>query len=61
MTSGCIACHAVSALEVQGGVTGPDLSNSYVNVPDKHGVPIDEFLKEPTTAVMSGVIGKSID
>ncbi|MBP1932451.1 c-type cytochrome [Ammoniphilus resinae] len=54
---GCSACHAVSSLGVQGGATGPDLSKAYTNVPDKHGVPIEEFLKKPTSAVMSGVIG----
>lgn len=54
---GCIACHAVSSLNVQGGATGPDLSQAYVNVKDKHGVPIEEFLKKPTSAVMSGVLG----
>jgi len=54
---GCSACHAVSSLGVQGGATGPDLSNAYTNVPDKHGVPVEEFLKKPTSAVMSGVIG----
>lgn len=54
---GCSACHAVSALNVQGGATGPDLSQAYVNVKDKHGVPIEEFLKKPTSAVMSSVLG----
>lgn len=54
---GCNACHAVSALGVQGGATGPDLSQAFVNVKDKHGVAIDEFLKKPTTAVMAGVLG----
>lgn len=54
---GCNACHAVSSLGVQGGATGPDLSQAFVNVKDKHGVAIDEFLKKPTSAVMSGVLG----
>ncbi|WP_134699342.1 cytochrome C [Ammoniphilus sp. YIM 78166] len=54
---GCLACHAVSGLGLDGGVTGPDLSQSFLNVEDKHGVPLDEFLKKPTSAVMSGVIG----
>ncbi|MFT9846788.1 hypothetical protein [Aneurinibacillus sp. REN35] len=36
-----------------------DLSKAYTTVLDKHGVSIDEFLKKPTSAVMSGVIGKS--
>ena len=54
---GCVACHSVSALNVQGGVTGPDLSKAYLNVADKHGVPVEDFLKKPTSAVMSSVLG----
>ena len=53
---GCLSCHAVSKLGLDGGVTGPDLSDSYENIEGKHGKPLDEFLKEPTSAVMSGVI-----
>lgn len=41
---------------MQGGATGPDLSQSYNNVEGKHGKPLDEFLKAPTSAVMSSVI-----
>ncbi|WP_017756246.1 hypothetical protein [Calidifontibacillus oryziterrae] len=54
---GCLACHAVENLGLQGGATGPDLSDAYTNVEGKHGKPIEEFLKEPTSAVMSTVIG----
>jgi cytochrome c551/c552 len=53
---GCLSCHSVSKLNLQGGTTGPDLSNAYKEVEGKHGKPIDEFLKTPTSAVMSGVI-----
>lgn len=56
-TKGCLGCHSISALNLQGGAAGPDLSKAFVNVKDKHGVPIEEFLKKPTSAVMSGVIG----
>ena len=56
-TKGCLGCHSVEALNLTGGATGPDLSKSFNNVEDKHGKPIAEFLKEPTSAVMSGVIG----
>ncbi|RXT03793.1 cytochrome C [Ammoniphilus sp. CFH 90114] len=56
---GCLACHAVSGLGLDGGVTGPDLSQAYMNVADKHGVPLDEFLKAPTSAVMSSVLGSN--
>lgn len=56
---GCLGCHSVEALNLQGGATGPDLSKAFVNVEGKHGKPIEEFLKEPTSAVMSGVISGS--
>lgn len=55
----CLACHAVSSLELKGGATGPDLSQAYINVEGKHGVPLNEFLKQPTSAVMSSVIGSN--
>ncbi|OUM88506.1 MAG: hypothetical protein BAA01_05230 [Bacillus thermozeamaize] len=54
--AGCVQCHSVSAYDVKGGQTGPDLSNAYAEVLAKHGKSLDEFLKEPTTAVMSSVI-----
>lgn len=54
---GCIGCHAVEGLKLQGGATGPDLSKAYNEVEGKHGKPLQEFLKEPTSAVMSSVIG----
>ncbi len=53
----CLSCHAVESLGAEGGTTGPDLSNAYNVVEDKHGKPLEEFLKEPTSAVMSTVIG----
>ncbi|MBV7505124.1 cytochrome c [Bacillus sp. sid0103] len=56
---GCLGCHSVEALNIKGGAVGPDLSQAYANVEGKHGKPIEEFLKAPTSAVMSGVIGKS--
>lgn len=58
-TKGCLACHSVSGLNLSGGATGPDLTQAFNNVEGKHGKPIEEFLKEPTSAVMSGVIGGS--
>jgi mono/diheme cytochrome c family protein len=54
---GCLGCHAVEGLNLEGGATGPDLTQAFNNVEGKHGKPLDEFLKEPTSAVMSGVIG----
>ncbi|WNF22899.1 cytochrome C [Mesobacillus jeotgali] len=56
-TKGCLGCHSVEALNLTGGATGPDLSDAFTNVEGKHGKPVEEFLKEPTSAVMSGVIG----
>lgn len=56
-SKGCLGCHSVEALNLKGGATGPDLSGAFKNVEGKHGKPVNEFLKEPTSAVMSGVIG----
>lgn len=58
-SKGCLGCHAVDSLGLEGGATGPDLSKAFTDVEGKHGKPIDEFLKEPTSAVMSSVIGGS--
>lgn len=58
-SKGCIGCHAVEGLDLQGGATGPDLSQAFNNVEGKHGKPLNEFLKEPTSAVMSTVIAGS--
>ncbi|WP_040206827.1 4Fe-4S dicluster domain-containing protein [Neobacillus jeddahensis] len=55
---GCLGCHSVESLNLKGGAVGPDLSQAFVNVEGKHGKPIEEFLKAPTSAVMSGVISK---
>ncbi|WHZ03077.1 cytochrome C [Neobacillus sp. YX16] len=58
-SKGCLGCHAVDSLGLAGGATGPDLSKAFTDVEGKHGKSIDEFLKEPTSAVMSSVIGGS--
>ncbi|AOV09007.1 hypothetical protein BI350_00565 [Sporosarcina ureilytica] len=55
-TNSCLSCHAVSSLGLEGGTTGPDLSKSYADIEGKHGVDLDSFLQEPTSAVMTGVI-----
>lgn len=54
-TRGCIQCHTVSALKVKGGETGPDLSNATVNVPNKYGKSLREFLDKPE-GVMAEVL-----
>ncbi|MEH7011152.1 cytochrome C [Neobacillus niacini] len=56
-SKGCLGCHAVDSLGLEGGATGPDLSKAFTDVEGKHGKSIDDFLKEPTSAVMSSVIG----
>lgn len=56
---GCLGCHSVESLNLKGGQVGPDLSHAFVEVEGKHGMPIEEFLKKPDSAVMSGVIGKN--
>lgn len=53
----CLSCHAVESIGVEGGTTGPDLSKAFQDVEGKHGKSLDEFLQEPTSAVMSTVIG----
>ena len=54
---GCVQCHSVKALNIQGGAVGPDLSKAYTEVEAKHGIPIEQFLRKPNSAVMSGVLG----
>ena len=56
IANSCINCHAVKDAGITGGNTGPDLSDAYVNVKDKHGLELNDFLQQPTSAVMSGVI-----
>ncbi|MDQ0253298.1 mono/diheme cytochrome c family protein [Evansella vedderi] len=54
--NGCVACHAVETLNLDGPATGPDLSNAYTIVEAKHGKSIEEYLQNPTTAVMASVM-----
>ncbi|MEN1966766.1 c-type cytochrome [Lentibacillus sp. N15] len=56
-TNNCLSCHAVESLGAEGGTTGPDLSNIYKEVKGKRGKDLDTFLQDPTSAVMSTVIG----
>lgn len=56
---GCLGCHSVAALNLKGGQVGPDLSHAYAEVQGKHGMPIEDFLKKPNSAVMSGVLGNN--
>jgi cytochrome c551/c552 len=54
---GCLGCHSVGSLNLKGGQVGPDLSQAFKEVADKHGMPIEQFLTKPNSAVMSGVLG----
>lgn len=54
---GCVQCHSISALGIKAGQVGPDLSKAYTTVEGKHGKKIEDFLKAPTSAVMSTVLG----
>ncbi|MGO4888461.1 c-type cytochrome [Anaerobacillus sp. MEB173] len=53
---GCLQCHRVSTVGMGEAMTGPDLSDAFNVVEGKHGKSIEEYLKEPTTAVMSSVM-----
>lgn len=54
--NGCLSCHSVESLDVQGESIGPDLSIAYSGVKGKHGKELDEFLQDPTSAVMATII-----
>ena len=36
-SKGCLGCHAVDKLGLEGGATGPDLSKAFTEVEGKHG------------------------
>lgn len=60
--NGCLSCHAVESIEAPGGDIGPDLSRVFPEIKGKHGKELDEFLQEPTSAVMATVIaGKPLE
>lgn len=45
---GCIGCHKVTKLGVQGGELGPDLSFAASDVKARFGTDVESFLKNPT-------------
>ncbi|EHQ91325.1 hypothetical protein [Desulfosporosinus youngiae] len=47
LQKGCTQCHEVSYYGIAGGVTGPDLTKAYGDVPDRFGKTLAEFLQEP--------------
>lgn|GEM_PF-2731620 len=57
---GCIQCHSIASLNVVGGVYGPDLSNATINVPNKYGKTILEFLHEPEGIMGTVLPGKNV-
>ncbi|GFN22835.1 cytochrome C [Thermanaeromonas sp. C210] len=59
-TLGCIQCHKVSAYNVKGGETGPDLSNAYHNVPARYGKTLEEFLWNPEGTMAEILRGREI-
>ncbi len=57
---GCPQCHAISALGIASATdAGPDLSNAATDVPERYGVPLAEFLRNPT-GTMQIVLGSQI-
>ena len=44
---GCIQCHGIASLGIAGGFMGPDLSNTAVQVPDRIGISLSEFMESP--------------
>lgn len=47
LQKGCTQCHEVGYYGMAGGVTGPDLSIAYGDVPSRFGKTLEEFLWEP--------------
>lgn len=47
LKKGCTQCHEISFYGIAGGVTGPDLTKAYNDVPSRFGKTLDEFLWEP--------------
>jgi|SRR5690625_4692202 len=56
--NGCIGCHSVESMDVVGGDIGPDLSRAFPEMKGKHGKELNDFLQEPTAAVMATVLGE---
>lgn len=57
---GCIQCHEVTAYGLKGGVTGPDLSIAYKDVPNRFGKSLKEFLWNPEGTMGEIIPGKGI-
>lgn len=44
---GCIECHSVRGLSLDGGALGPDLTTAYTDVPIRFGMALEEFMEHP--------------
>jgi hypothetical protein len=60
LTKGCPNCHTISALGIKSSTeAGPDLSIAYDDVKARFGVPLEQFLPNPT-GTMQMVLGSII-
>jgi hypothetical protein len=58
--TGCSRCHAVSSVGVTSpSQMGPDLAIAVEDVPKRFGVPVEEFLEQPS-GTMAIVLGSQI-
>jgi len=55
---GCLSCHSVESIDAPGGDIGPDLSRAFPEMKAKHGKELDEFLQDPSSAVMATIIAE---
>jgi mono/diheme cytochrome c family protein len=58
-TTGCTQCHGFAAYHLEGGTTGPDLSNAKAVVKKRYGMSLNAFLKAPK-GNMKEVLGSMI-
>ena len=60
LRKGCPNCHTISALGIKSGLeAGPDLTLAYEDVKSRFGVPLEQFLPNPT-GTMQMVLGSII-
>lgn len=45
---GCVKCHTIQGLNLEGGELGPDLTTAYTDVQKRLGMTLEEFLEHPT-------------
>ena len=60
LRKGCPNCHSISAVGIKSSVdAGPDLALAYEDVKSRFGVPLEQFLPNPT-GTMQMVLGSII-